>query len=187
ELELLITAFLFIAICLAALIASASGRVRWVDLTIISAFAGLFLTISLALALRDWGEDQMVLPIAALLAGIGMIMARRLEPDLVQRYGEVYSGVALKQVIWIFGGAVLLALVSFVPWRLQWLKHYRYTWLLLGLALVGATAVFGVERNGARLWLNLGFFQLQPVEMLKVLLVIYLATYLDDHRELIGR
>ncbi|MCS7290255.1 MAG: FtsW/RodA/SpoVE family cell cycle protein [Roseiflexus sp.] len=187
ELELLITAFLFIAICLAALIASASGRVRWVDLTIISAFAGLFLTISLALALRDWGEDQMVLPIAALLAGIGMIMARRLEPDLVQRYGEVYSGIALKQVIWIFGGAVLLALVSFVPWRLQWLKHYRYTWLLLGLALVGATAVFGVERNGARLWLNLGFFQLQPVEMLKVLLVIYLATYLDDHRELIGR
>lgn len=187
ELELLITAFLFIAICLAALIASASGRVRWVDLTIISAFAGLFLTISLALALRDWGEDQMVLPIAALLAGVGMIMARRLEPDLVQRYGEVYSGIALKQVIWIFGGAVLLALVSFVPWRLQWLKHYRYTWLLLGLALVGATAVFGVERNGARLWLNLGFFQLQPVEMLKVLLVIYLATYLDDHRELIGR
>ncbi len=187
ELELLITAFLFIAICLAALIASASGRVRWVDLTIISAFAGLFLTISLALALRDWGEDQMVLPIAALLAGVGMIMARRLEPDLVQRYGEVYSGIALKQVIWIFGGAVLLALVSFVPWRLQWLKHYRYTWLILGLALVGATAVFGVERNGARLWLNLGFFQLQPVEMLKVLLVIYLATYLDDHRELIGR
>jgi cell division protein FtsW (lipid II flippase) len=187
ELELLITAFLFIAICLAALIASASGRVRWVDLTIIGAFASLFLTISLALALRDWGEDQMVLPIAALLAGIGMIMARRLEPDLVQRYGGVYSGIALKQVIWIFGGAVLLALVSFVPWRLQWLKHYRYTWLLLGLALVGATALFGVERNGARLWLNLGFFQLQPVEMLKVLLVIYLATYLDDHRELIGR
>lgn len=187
EIELLITAFLFIAICLAALIAGAGGRVRWVDLTIIGAFAGLFLTISLALALRDWGEEQMVLPIAALLAGIGMIMARRLEPDLVQRYGEVYGGIALKQVIWIFGGAVLLALVSFVPWRLQWLKHYRYTWLLLGLALVGATAVFGVERNGARLWLSLGFFQLQPVEMLKVLLVIYLATYLDDHRALIGR
>lgn len=158
ELELLITAFLFITICLAALIAGAGGRVRWVDLTIIGAFAGLFLTISLALALRDWGEEQMVLPIAALLAGIGMIMARRLEPDLVQRYGEVYGGIAFKQVIWIFGGAVLLALVSFVPWRLQWLKHYRYTWLLLGLALVGATAVFGVERNGARLWLSLGFF-----------------------------
>ena len=83
ELELLITAFLFVAVSLGALIATASGRVRWVDLAIICAFAGLFLTISLALALRDWGEDQMVLPIAALLAGIGMIMARRLEPDLV--------------------------------------------------------------------------------------------------------
>jgi cell division protein FtsW (lipid II flippase) len=187
ELELLITAFLFVAVSLGALITTAGGRVRWVDLAIVCAFAGIFLTISLALALRDWGEDQMVLPIAALLAGIGMIMARRLEPDLVQRYGEVYSGIALKQIIWILGGAGVLALASFVPWRLQWLKHYRYTWLILGLALVTITALFGVERNGARLWLSLGFFQLQPVELLKVLLVIYLATYLDNHRELIGR
>ncbi|MEO7910250.1 MAG: FtsW/RodA/SpoVE family cell cycle protein, partial [Roseiflexaceae bacterium] len=40
--------------------------------------------------------------------------------------------------------------------------------------------------NGARLWLNLGVFQFQPVELLKILLVIYLATYLDERRHLIG-
>src|SRR3712207_6747607 len=70
---------------------------------------------------------------------------------------------------------------------MRWLKHYRYSWLLLGLLLVVIAAVFGVERNGARLWLNLGPFQLQPVEVLKILLVVYLATYLDDHRALIDR
>lgn len=186
ELELLITACLLLLTSLATLISLSGGAVRWMDLAISGAFAGLFLGISLALALRGWGEDQVLLPLAALLAGIGMVMARRLEPDLVARYGGVYSGVALKQVVWVLGGAALLATMSFVPWRMSWLKHYRYSWLLLGLLLVVVTAIFGVERNGARLWLNLGFFQLQPVELLKILLVVYLATYLDEHRNLIG-
>jgi cell division protein FtsW (lipid II flippase) len=187
ELELLITASLLLVAGVGTLIAEAGGVVRWADIAIVTAFIGLFVLLSLGLALRGWGEDQVVLPIAALLAGIGMVMTRRLEPDLVARYGAVYQGVAFKQVIWVLLGAVALALVSFAPWRMRWLRHYRYTWLLLGLLLVGLTALFGVERNGARLWLNLGFFQAQPVEPLKILLVIYLATYLDDHRDLIGR
>lgn len=187
EIELLITACLLLVAGVGTLIAGSGGLVRWADLAIVGAFVALFLLLSFAMALRDWGEDQVLLPIAALLAGIGMVLARRLEPDLIARYGAVHSGIALKQVVWVMMGAVVLAVVSFVPWRMRWLRHYRYTWLVLGLALVGLTALVGVERNGARLWLNLGFFQLQPVEPLKILLVIYLATYLDDHRNLIGR
>jgi cell division protein FtsW (lipid II flippase) len=187
ELELLITACLLLVTGVGTLIVEAGGLVRWADMAIMGAFVSLFLLLSLALALRGWGEDQILLPIAALLAGIGMVLARRLEPDLVTRYGAIHSGIALKQVIWVLLGTVVLALVSFVPWRMRWLRLYRYTWLLLGLLLVGLTAVIGVERNGARLWLNLGLFQLQPVEPLKILLVIYLATYLEDHRNLIGR
>jgi cell division protein FtsW (lipid II flippase) len=185
ELELLITACLLLIVGLGTLVLDAGGLVRWIDLAIVGAFAGLFLILSLALALRGWGEDQVLLPLAALLAGIGLIMTRRLEPDLAARYGDIYGAVALKQVIWVLSGVVVLAVVSFVPWRMRWLKHYRYSWLLLGLLLVGIAAVFGVERNGARLWLNLGPFQLQPVEVLKILLVVYLATYLDDRRALI--
>lgn len=187
ELELLITACLLLVAGIATLIVEAGGLVRWVDLSIVTAFVCLFVLISLGLALRRWGEDQIVLPLAALLAGLGMVVARRLEPDLVARYGTLYSGIALKQVIWVLLGALILGLVCFVPWRLRWLRNYRYTWLLLGLLLVSLTAVIGVERNGARLWLNLGFFQLQPVEPLKILLVVYLAAYLEEHRDLIGR
>jgi len=187
ELELLMTACLVLVIGLGTLILGAGGVVRLADLVIVTTFIGLFLGLSLALAVRGWGEDQIILPIAALLAGVGMVMARRLEPDLLARYGDMYGSIALKQVIWVFGGVTVLALVSFFPWRMRWLKHYRYTWLLLGLLLVGITALFGVERNGARLWLNLGFFQLQSVELLKIILVIYLATYLDAHRDLLGR
>jgi cell division protein FtsW (lipid II flippase) len=186
ELELLITACLLLLAGLGVLVLGADGIVRWMDLAIAGAFVGLFLAISLALAVRGWGEDQVLLPLAALLAGVGLIMTRRLEPDLAARYGDFYGGVALKQVVWVLGGALVLGAVSFVPWRLSWLKHYRYSWLLLGLLLVLVTALFGVERNGARLWLNLGVFQFQPVELLKILLVIYLATYLDERRHLIG-
>ena len=186
ELELLITACLLLAAGIATLIAAAGGAVRWADVAIVGGFVALFLALSAALALRGWGEDQVLLPIAALLAGIGMVMARRLEPDLLARYGDMYGSIALKQVVWVLLGAAVLALVSFIPWRMQWLRHYRYTWLALGIALVALTAAVGVERNGARLWLSLGFFQLQPVEPLKILLVVYLATYLDDRRNLIG-
>jgi cell division protein FtsW (lipid II flippase) len=187
ELELLITACLLLIVGLGTLVLGAGGLVRWMDLAIVGAFVGLFLFLSLALALRGWGEDQVLLPLAALLAGIGLVMTRRLEPDLTARYGDLYGGIALKQVIWVLSGVVMLTLVSFVPWRMRWLKHYRYSWLLLGLLLVVLAAVFGIERNGARLWLNLGPFQLQPVEVLKILLVVYLATYLDERRALIDR
>jgi cell division protein FtsW (lipid II flippase) len=187
ELELLITAWLMLIVGLGTLILGTDGLVRWMDLAIVGGFVGLFLILNLALALRSWGEDQILLPLAALLSGVGLVMTRRLEPDLAARYGDIYGGVALKQVIWVLCGVMMLALVSFVPWQMRWLKHYRYTWLLLGLLLVVIAAVFGVERNGARLWLSLGPFQLQPVELLKILLVVYLATYLDDHRALIDR
>lgn len=186
ELELLITTSLLLLAGLGTLILEADGVVRWMDIAIAAGFFGLFLLINLALALRGWCEDQVLLPLAALLAGIGLVMIRRLEPDLTARYSTVYTGVALKQVIWVLGGALVLAAVSFVPWRLSWLKHYRYSWLLLGLLLVAVAAIFGVERNGARLWLDFGAFQFQPVELLKILLVVYLATYLDDRRHLIG-
>lgn len=187
ELELLLTASLLLFAGLGAIILTAGNTVRWMDLAIAGAFVGLFVGLSLALALRGWGEDPVLLPLAAFLACLGLLMTRRLEPDLAVRYGDLYGSIALKQVIWVLGGAVVLGFVSFVPWRLRWLKHYRYSWLLLGLLLVATAAFFGVERNGARLWLDLGLFQLQPVEVLKILLVIYLATYLDDRRDLIGR
>jgi cell division protein FtsW (lipid II flippase) len=186
ELELLITACLLLVAGLGALALGMGGAIRWADLAIAGGFVGVFVLLSLALALRGWGEDQLLLPIAALLAGIGLVMARRLEPDLAARYPGVYGAIALKQVIWVLAGVGVLAAVSFLPWRMRWLKHYRYSWLLLGVGLVAVTAIFGVERNGARLWLNLGAFQLQPVELLKILLVVYLATYLDERRHLIG-
>jgi cell division protein FtsW (lipid II flippase) len=70
------------------------------------------------------------------------------------------------------------------------LRRYKYTFAIIGILLVAATLVFGSDAgsgSGVKLWFNFGFFQFQPSELLKVLLVIFLAGYLDDKRELLVR
>jgi cell division protein FtsW (lipid II flippase) len=187
ELQLLITAALLLAGGLALVLLIAPEIVLWPYAAMAGGLLALVVGLSLTLALRGWGEDQVLLPLAALLAGVGLLLALRLEPDLTLRYQEVYGNIALRQTLWVLLGVGVLAAINLVPWRMRWLKHYRYSWLLLALLMVGLTLLVGVGRNDdTRLWLDLGPFQVQPVELLKVALVIYIATYLDDHRHLIG-
>ena len=118
----------------------------------------------------------MLLPAASMLAALSMVMVARLEPSL-----------AIRQAIWVgVGSAALLATLVILP-SVSWLRQYRYTWAALGLVLVLSTFVFGVDPNGsgARLWLGFGGVYFQPSEILKILLVVFFAAYLDDYRELL--
>jgi cell division protein FtsW (lipid II flippase) len=159
---------------------------HWPDLWMSFLFIALLAGIHLWLNITAPDADQVLLPVVATLTGLGLIMIQRLELSLVPTYGEVYRGVANKQVLWIAAGLVVLWLTLIVSRDLRWLRRYKYTFALLGLALVAATLVFGVEVNGAKLWFNFGgYLSFQPSELLKVILVIFLAGYLDDKRELI--
>ena len=111
-----------------------------------------------------------------ILVGLGIMTVARVEPELLSR-----------QLLWIvFGWAALLATVL-LPDVTNILRRYKYTWLIGGLALALTTMVFGRDLNGSgiRLWLQLGPLTIQPSELLKVLLVVYLAAYLDEQRELL--
>jgi cell division protein FtsW (lipid II flippase) len=123
-------------------------------------------------------------------------MTARLEPDL----GPDYVGIDARQSLWVTLGVVALALILFVPWdRLlrrymrtslfDWLDHNRYVWLSLGLILILATFVLGVDPNesGVRAWFKFGPVYFQPSELLKIILVLFLASYLNEHRELVSR
>lgn len=119
--------------------------------------------------------DPLLLPIAALLASIGQVMTSRLVPELGPRQG-----------IWVLIGLASLAVVV----RLQtagWLRRFRYTWATLGILLLLVTLIFGRDPNqsGARLWLQMGPVNIQPTEFVKLLLVVFLAAYLEDYRELL--
>jgi cell division protein FtsW (lipid II flippase) len=82
-------------------------------------------------------------------------------------------------------GFVAIVGVSLLPKDLNFFRKYRYTWLIFGLTLLSATLVFGVNPSGdgATLWLKFPFIGrvfFQPSELLKLLLILFLASYFDE-------
>ena len=136
-----------------------------------------FTLAHLALNRRLPNRDPLLLPVSALLSGWGLIEVARLAPPFLNR-----------QIIWLPISIVALLAVAAAPRDLRWLKRYRYTWLLAGLLLLAATLVFGVNPSGAsveRLWLHAGPVYFQPSEILKLLFVAFLSSYLAEKRDLI--
>jgi cell division protein FtsW (lipid II flippase) len=124
-------------------------------------------------------------PIVATIAGVGLLEIERLNPVL-KAQNEGLANVAQRQVIYLAVGLFLLwAMMVFVK-RLDWLRRYKYSWGFFGLAMMAATMVFGTDINGARLWIDLKVATVQPSELVKVLLVVFLAAYLDDYGDLIA-
>ncbi len=120
--------------------------------------------------------DGLLLPIAALLNGFGYVMIARLNPDLAD-----------SQSAWTFIGLMAFGLTLMVlddPRRLQ---PYRYSLALAGVIVLLLPLIpgLGVEINGARIWLHIGPFSIQPGEFAKILLAAFLAGYLVDKRELL--
>jgi cell division protein FtsW (lipid II flippase) len=68
------------------------------------------------------------------------------------------------------------------------LRLYKYTWALIGILLIMATIVGGTDINGSgyKRWIGFHGFYLQPVEILKVLLAVFFAAYLDEKHELLA-
>jgi cell division protein FtsW (lipid II flippase) len=120
--------------------------------------------------------DPFVLPISATLAALGQMMTSRLEPSLGSRQG-----------VWVLIGLGMMTLVGLLP-SIGWLSRYRYTWATLAIVLQVLTLVFGQDPNGsgAALWFVVGPVSIQPTEAVKLLLVGFLAAYLEDNRELLA-
>lgn len=160
----------------------------------------LFVPISFILAWRLPRADELIVPLVAVLSGLGLLLNARLEPQFNALVGpDYYGNIAQKQTLFVIAGAILLLIMALAPLdrifiRLQrmsfmdWLKNHRWVWIILGLALVAITLVAGKGPPGQdqRLWIDLGPFNLQPSELLKVILVIFLASYLDEHREVLN-
>jgi cell division protein FtsW (lipid II flippase) len=120
--------------------------------------------------------DPFILPTAALLSGWGLVLQARLAPRFM-----------LRQTLWLILSCGAMCAVALVPTLLRLLRRYRYTLLVGGLLLLGMTLVFGVNPSGygQRLWLGAFGVYAQPSEPLKLLLIIYLAAYLSDRRDLV--
>jgi cell division protein FtsW (lipid II flippase) len=147
--------------------------------------------VGAAWSLRRWRPDHdwLLLPLVGLLSGLGLAEVARLAPGMGQVAGiwPPLPTFLVRQVIWLALGTLVLLVVVLVPRDLRWLRRYRYTWLLAGLALLAMTLVVGVNPSGfgARLWLGVGGIYFQPSELLKLLLLVFLASYLEDRRQVL--
>ena len=132
--------------------------------------------------------DQMLLPVVGLLGGLSLLFMERLpQQTVVQTIAGTRLGLEGLQLLWLLLGTAVLGMTAILVRRDGWLRYYRYSWAMAGIALLLLVFVFGEEVNGARLSLRLGPFQGQPSELLKVILVIFLAAYLADNRALLAR
>ncbi|MEO8437619.1 MAG: FtsW/RodA/SpoVE family cell cycle protein [Chloroflexota bacterium] len=130
--------------------------------------------------------DQVLLPTVAFLGGISLLLMQRLPQDLVtQTFFGTSFGLAEVQLIWLLLALGLATTLGIVVRSDSWLRRYKYTWAAVGVGLLLLTFVFGTEINGQRLTLQLGPFSGQPTELLKVILVVFLAGYLSENRSLL--
>jgi cell division protein FtsW (lipid II flippase) len=146
---------------------------------------GGFLAIVLLLALvghvatRIYAPDAnpVLLPLAALLNGLGYAMLARLDPH----YARLQAG-------WTAVGIVAYVATLALVRHSRDLDRYRYTLLLVAAALLLSPLVPHLGRNvgGARLWIYIGPINGQPVELAKLFLAIFFASYFTEKRELLS-
>jgi len=142
-------------------------------------FLGVFAAAHFVTRLAVPAADPYLLPLAGLLTAIGVVEIYRLQPD-----------DALRQGVWIVVGvgafaAVLLALRR--DYRV--LESYKYVLGISSIVLLALPAlpVLGQRVNGARLWVHVGALQFQPGELAKIFLIVFLAAYLREKREVIAQ
>lgn len=130
--------------------------------------------------------DWPLLALTALLLCTGLIMVHSASTILAMRlYGDPGHFI-LRQLIWAAVGTGVMLLLARVPYAR--LREVAVPLLFVALALLGAVLVlsFGREAGGARRWLHLGAFSFQPAELLKLVLVVYLADALTRKQTQIG-
>ncbi len=171
------------ALFLVALITFAVGEFTLAQAGIIASQAvfpalvlltGLYGATHLFLAWCGVTSDQLLFPAAGILCALSICLMQRLDP-----------GVVNAQFIWVALGFAIAAAIGSSTLELWNLSRFKYTFAVAGFVLLAITAVFGREVNGARLWIGVGPLAFQSTEAIKIVLVIFIAGYLEDKRELL--
>ncbi|GAA1472551.1 FtsW/RodA/SpoVE family cell cycle protein [Corynebacterium felinum] len=180
EFGLLLAATVIIAVTLfnlnLALDIASNTEVFWV----IGGFIGVFTLAHLALCFFAPHADQVMLPVAALLNGLGLAMVYRL--DIAKE-----TQMASRQVMWTLVGIVLMILVLAFLRDHRSLTRYSYVLGLLGLILLALPLVWPTNPDivaDARIWISIGPFSVQPGEFSKIFLLLFFAQLLVTKRAL---
>ncbi|MGH2955393.1 MAG: FtsW/RodA/SpoVE family cell cycle protein [Solirubrobacterales bacterium] len=143
-------------------------------------YGGYFLALCVAthfvIRSRLPDADPFLFPLVALLAAFGLVMLYRLD-----------EGLARDQANWFVLGIVLLSLTIYFLDDYPVLERYRYVIALVGIGMLILPRVPGIgeQTNDAFLAVELGPLSFQPTELAKICIVVFLASYLNERREVL--
>jgi cell division protein FtsW (lipid II flippase) len=192
ELGMLVFAGVVMTGALAALTIAHSGTLTFQVATYGLGFFALWGLGHLAVRRFAPAADPLMMPLAAALNGIGLVMIYRI--DLARADAQrkahvtVTAGAAQTQLVWTLLAIIVFIVVLAVVRDHTTLTRYTYTAGLAGIVFLMLPAVpgLGTSINGARLWLRVGPFSFQPSEVSKILLMIFFAGYLGRMRDVIS-
>jgi cell division protein FtsW (lipid II flippase) len=152
-----------------------SHRAAWYG----ALFAALYLCAHIVVRRTVPYADGALLPLAALMTAIGLTVITRLDP-----------ADGARQALWVvIGVAVFAAALITLRDEYRVLESYRYLFGVAAVVLLLLPSAPGIGQrvNGARLWLHVGPLQVQPGELAKVFLILFLAGYLREKREALAQ
>jgi cell division protein FtsW (lipid II flippase) len=158
------------------------------------AFAVLMLIAHLIVRrLTPWA-DPLLLPLAALLNGLGIVMIYRLQEsgrngNPGQKISTITASTTVYQVVWSAVGITAFILVLLLIREARVLQRYTYTLGAAGLILLAIPALLPAslsEIQGAKVWITVGGFSIQPGEFAKLALAVFFAGYLVAKRDVLA-
>ncbi len=187
--ELLLLGFAAVITTVALLLVEANQEqgLRWELAQYAVAYLALFVGAHLAVRRFAPYADPLLLPLVALLNGLGLVMIHRLDLGVGENRAQGLGGTANQQMLWTLVGVLGFSAVVILLRDHRMLSRYGYLCGLTGLILLVIPAVLPrsmSEQNGAKIWIQFPGFSIQPAEFSKILLLVFFASVLVSKRNL---
>lgn len=193
--ELVLLIFAVVVVVAADAIVDANTRDRIsTDVFVYGAgFTLLWMAAHIVVRLLAPYADPVLLPAAALLTGLGLVLIRRIDIGKADRAAQLGNDAppeaAGAQIVWMGVGLALFVGVLLIVRDHRVLARYGYTLGLIGLVFLTLPAIlparFSVV-NGARIWIRVAGFSIQPGEFAKLALMVFFASYLVAKRDVLS-
>lgn len=120
--------------------------------------------------------DPLLFPLSSYLCTIGLIVIYRLKPE-----------VFFSQALWVLLGLAVFTFITLFFCKFEDLHQYQYIYGIIGIGLLLATIIFGVEIGGNKNWIIIGPVRFQPSEFAKIFIVLFFASYLQERCEVLSQ